>query len=114
MKDSETRLSYNDLRFPRERATRKEQILDEMTEKHKERSKEVGNDFFDYSVQQVMSCFKQCSLDKLARVCQRRSLDGPFFRQLDLESLKLEPFYLDNLAILKVKKIMFEGWRPKV
>lgn len=70
-------------------------------------------DFYSYSVEELEECFKICSLSKLAVDCSSNKIDGEFFRDLDLNELKSEPFFLSNLEVLKVKKIIEYGWRPK-
>lgn len=78
------------------------------------RANQTCEDFFQYSVNEIFQCFHMCSIDKLAKQCLEQKLDGKFFQNFDLDSLKKEPFFLDTFAVLKIKKIIFEGWRPKL
>lgn len=71
------------------------------------------NDFFDYSVQEVVDCFTRCSLNKLANFCKKEKLDGRFFENFDMDKLKEEPLNLENFTLIKVRRIIFDGWRPK-
>lgn len=74
----------------------------------------VEKTFYEYSVQEVVECFSQCSLKKLADFCMKEKLDGLFFKDFDLEKFGTEPLCLDHLSITKVKKIVLESWRPKL
>ena len=71
-------------------------------------------EFFQYSVSETSECLKVCGLVEFAEKCQENKLDGSFFRNMDLEILKEEPFNLLNFHIVMFNKIIFEGWRPKV
>lgn len=68
--------------------------------------------FYSYSVAETYHCFKNCGLDDFAIKCKKNKLDGSFFRNFDCSLLKDDPFHLSNFTILKVKKIIHEGWRP--
>ncbi|XP_053394528.1 uncharacterized protein LOC128555636 isoform X2 [Mercenaria mercenaria] len=76
------------------------------------RESQPKEDFYSYSVEELVECFKICNLDRFAEKCDANKLDGAFFRQLDLNLLKLEPFYLNTFEQFKVREII-EGWRPK-
>lgn len=71
-------------------------------------------DFFQYSVMETAQCFKHCGLSDFADVCFKDTVDGSFFKNFNFEELKKEPFGLSSFHILKVKKMIFDGWRPKV
>ena len=75
---------------------------------------QTQEDFFQYSVSETSECFKMCGLVEFAEKSLEFKLDGSFFRNFDLQVLKEEPFYFTRFHILMIKKIIFEGWRPKV
>lgn len=68
-------------------------------------------DFFSYTVEELVECFKLCGLERLAVECSTNKLDGAFFRNFDIENSEI--FSLGKLEIFKLKKIIYEGWRPK-
>lgn len=70
-------------------------------------------DFYSYTVDELVECLKMCKLDKFAVICSTNKLDGAFFRNFELNQLLSEPFLLSSLDFFKVKKIIGEGWRPK-
>lgn len=70
--------------------------------------------FYELSVQQVYYVFSQCSLTEIADACLEHRLDGKFFEEFDLDEMKSEPFNASKFHIMKVKQIIFNGWRPKV
>ncbi|XP_045159055.2 uncharacterized protein LOC123524709 [Mercenaria mercenaria] len=72
------------------------------------------DDFFKYTVTETSHCFKHCGLENFAEKCHENRLDGSFFRNFDLNELKEDPFKLTGFQILKVKKMIYDGWRPKV
>lgn len=69
-------------------------------------------DFYKYTAIQTASCFRVCALCKLADLCYINRLDGYFFKHFDLNTLRQEPYNLNSIQILKVKKIIHNGWRP--
>lgn len=68
--------------------------------------------FYRYSSVETVRCLINCGLHDFAEQCKNHKLDGPFFRNLDLDVLKDPPFNLSNFHLLKLKKIIFDGWRP--
>ena len=68
--------------------------------------------FIQCTVEEVVECFQECALPRLASVCKEEHLDGEYFRDLSGEDLAQEPFCLKHFHISKVRKIM-AGWRPK-
>lgn len=80
----------------------------------KGRHDQTEKDFFEYTVSELVDCLKACGMEKFATECFSKRLDGAFFQGFDLNELKSEPFHLDNLAVLKVRKIMEERSRQKI
>lgn len=78
------------------------------------RDNQTPDDFYKYSVVEVAECFRICALDKLGKECYQQRVDGEFLRNFDSSQLTSEPFNLTPFEVLKVKKIIFEGWRPKL
>ncbi|XP_053396500.1 uncharacterized protein LOC123551054 [Mercenaria mercenaria] len=72
------------------------------------------DDFFQYTVTETAHCFKHCGLDDFAELCLENRLDGSFFRNVDCNELRKDPFGLTEFHILKVTKMIYNGWRPKV
>jgi hypothetical protein len=70
------------------------------------------HDFFQYTVVEVEHCFKHCGLSDFGSKCLEHRLDGHFFEHFDLQELKKEPFEMSDFQVLKVKKMIYEGWRP--
>ncbi|XP_045195637.2 uncharacterized protein LOC123551055 [Mercenaria mercenaria] len=70
--------------------------------------------FYQYSVLETSQCFRHCGLGKFADECLKNRLDGSFFRNFDLQVLNGDPFHLSPFEVLKVRKIIFEGWRPNI
>ena len=68
--------------------------------------------FYRYTVVELYKCFKMCALDKFADSCKENKIDGAFLKGYDLDDFKSEPFCLNHFQILKVQKIIFDGWRP--
>ncbi|XP_053394519.1 uncharacterized protein LOC123524706 isoform X2 [Mercenaria mercenaria] len=77
------------------------------------RARQTKEDFYSYTVQELVECLKMCSLDKFAIDCSTNKLDGAFFRDFDLNELMSDPFSLSKLDVFKIRKIINEGWRPK-
>jgi hypothetical protein len=76
--------------------------------------KPTEEEFYQYSVSETSQCFKLCGIAEFAEQCNEYKLDGSFFRQFDLQTLREDPFNFTSFQILKIKKIIFEGWRPKI
>lgn len=70
-------------------------------------------DFYSYTVEELVDCLNLCGLKRLAMECNTHRLDGEFFRKFDLNELKNEPFSLNRIELLKVRKVIENGWRPK-
>lgn len=68
--------------------------------------------FYRYTSVETVQCLINCGLYDFAEQCKTHKLDGPFFRNFDLDVLKDDPFNLSNFQLLKLKKIVFDGWRP--
>lgn len=75
---------------------------------------DTTSDFFSYTVTEVCRCFDRCGMKRFAQLCYDNMLDGRFFRKFDLLNLKEGPFFLSNFEVLKLQKIIVEGWRPTV
>lgn len=78
------------------------------------RDNQGSEDFYSYTVSEVFHCFHMCCVENLAQLCREQKLDGQFFKGFDLNDFKEDPFNLDAFSALKVKKIIFEGWRPRL
>ncbi|XP_045159062.2 uncharacterized protein LOC123524712 [Mercenaria mercenaria] len=68
--------------------------------------------FYRCSVFETSQCFRHCGMEEFADECFKNRLDGSFFKSFDLQELKGDPFHLSNFHVLKVRKIIYEGWRP--
>lgn len=73
----------------------------------------TADDFYKYTVLETTHCFRHCGLETLADKCYEHRLDGSFFKNFDLDELKKDPFNLTSFNVLKVQKMIFDGWRPK-
>lgn len=73
---------------------------------------DIAKDFFRYTVEEVSQCFSSCGLKKFGELCYENMLDGSFFRTFDMHYLKEDPFFLSPFEVLKVQKVVVEGWRP--
>ncbi|XP_062570870.1 uncharacterized protein LOC134232894 isoform X4 [Saccostrea cucullata] len=69
--------------------------------------------FSEMTTEEVVNLFKTTKLPSLASVCEKECLDGSFFSSLSDAELK-NAFKLSDLQIIKVNKIINEGWRPHV
>lgn len=73
---------------------------------------QTAEDFYGYSVDQVAECFKLIALPDIAKLCEKEKINGAFFKDLSEDQIgtyfQLEPFHF-----IKVKKAIFDGWRPK-
>lgn len=78
------------------------------------RRDQTADDFYAYTVNEVVHCFHICSASKMAKICSEQKLDGRFFRKFNIEDLKKEPFQLEPFSVLKVRKVILDGWRPKL
>lgn len=76
------------------------------------RDGQTAEDFYDYTVDEVVSCFRIVAQPEMADKCRAENLDGKFFESLSEEEIKTY-FSLDCLHFLKVKKAIFDGWRPR-
>ena len=75
-------------------------------------SNQTIEDFYSYTVEELVECFKLCGLEKVAIQCSEGKLDGEFFRNFDIDDFQKDPFFLSKLDLFKVRKIL-KGWRPK-
>lgn len=78
------------------------------------RQNQTSADFYEYTVAELAECLKLCGLDELAVVCCEHKLDGCFFKKFNLNQLEEKPFSLNKLEILKMRKVIEDGWRPKL
>lgn len=76
------------------------------------REGQTANDFYDYSVEQVAFCFRKIALPDVARFCEKERIDGRFFKELSEEQIKAY-FKFEQFHFIKVKKAIFDGWRPR-
>lgn len=72
-----------------------------------------NDDFYSYTGAELVECLHMCGLKQFAIECSTHNLDGEFFRNFDLNELKNDPFSLNNIELLKVRKVIDDGWRPK-
>ena len=70
-------------------------------------------DVSQMSVKELVLCLNQCALPQLAKLCDENTIDGEFLFDLQEQELRDKPYSLNNIEMLKVKK-MKEGWRPKI
>lgn len=78
-----------------------------------EQAHQSKDDFYLYTVEELVECLKLCRLEKFAVLCNSHKLDGAFFKNFALDQLLSEPFCLSNLELIKFKKMIEDGWRPK-
>lgn len=71
------------------------------------------DDFYLYTVEEVVECLKMCNLEKFAVLCSTHKLDGAFFKNFALDQLLSEPFCLSKIDQMKVVKMIEDGWRPR-
>ena len=76
------------------------------------RDGQTAESFYDYSIDEVVRCFKMVGLPDMAAKCEKEKFDGKFFSELSVEDIQ-QLFELEKLHLLKVKKAIFDGWRPK-
>lgn len=69
--------------------------------------------FSDMTTGEVVDLFKQTMLPALASACEKEGLDGSFLSSLSDTQLKTV-FKLSDLQLIKVNKIINDGWRPHV
>lgn len=69
--------------------------------------------FSDMTSGEVVNLFKQTMLPALASACEKEGLDGSFLSSLSDTQLKTV-FKLSDLQLIKVNKIINDGWRPHV
>ena len=65
------------------------------------------------SVKELVLCLNQCALPQLAKLCDENTIDGEFLFDIQEHDLRDKPYSLNNIEMLKFKK-MKEGWRPKI
>ena len=75
------------------------------------REGQTANDFYQYTIDEVVQCFKLVALPAIAEICEKERFDGKFFELLSQEEIKSH-FDLEKLHLIKVIKTI-EGWRPK-
>lgn len=75
---------------------------------------QTSEDFFRLTVLQVFHLLRHCSLSKIAEICIQQKLDGRFFKSYDLDEMQDEPFKASRFQIMKMKQIIYAGWRPKL
>ena len=75
------------------------------------REGQTANDFYQYTMDEVVQCFKLVALPDVAEICKAERFDGKFFELLSKEEIKSH-FDLEKLHLIKVIKTI-EGWRPK-
>ena len=75
------------------------------------RQGQTADDFYDYTVEEVVQCFKQVALSNIAEICERERFDGKFFQHLSEEEIKTY-FDLKQLHLIKVRRTI-NGWRPR-
>lgn len=73
---------------------------------------DIDRSFFDYTVEEVVDCFKKCAFIGLAQTCLDEQLDGEYFRDITADDLVQEPFNMNWFHISKLFKVI-NGWRPK-
>lgn len=76
------------------------------------RDNQTKEDFYGYSVDEVVKCFELVALPDIAKTCKEERFNGRFFENLSENDIKTY-FNLDVLHFIKVRKTIFEGWRPR-
>lgn len=71
------------------------------------------DEFYNYSVDEVVECFNECALIELATLCKMEQMNGKYFRGLTADDFKNKPFLLSLFYISKLQKVI-SGWRPKL
>ncbi|XP_022315687.2 uncharacterized protein LOC111119621 isoform X3 [Crassostrea virginica] len=76
-------------------------------------SRETNADkkFKELTSAEVVSLFRMTTLPGLASACEKEGLDGSFLSSLNETQLK-KVFKLSALQLIKVNKIINDGWRP--
>lgn len=67
--------------------------------------------FIELNCNELVERLKLCRLQDMAKECETEGLDGSFFANLDNESL-IQVFKLNNMTLLKLKKMRDENWVP--
>lgn len=75
---------------------------------------QTSEDFFRLTVLQVFHLLRHCSLSRIAEICIQQNLDGRFFKNYDLDEMQDEPFKASKFQIMKMKQIIYAGWRPNL
>ncbi|XP_052775402.1 uncharacterized protein LOC128213575 [Mya arenaria] len=80
------------------------------------RPNQSSQDFYTYSVKEVIECFNLCFPDKpcLGTFCAEQRLDGSFFKRYEDPSMVFETLELSFIDKTKLKVIIHDGWRPKL
>lgn len=77
-----------------------------------QKSPDIETVFYTYTVEEVYECFQNCGMSKFAKDCKENALDGNFFKDIDLNVFKDDPFSLKTFDIFKVSRIVKYGWKP--
>lgn len=75
-------------------------------------TKKQREEFYKLSVEEVIECLSNCSLTRLAKVCEEKQLNGEHFRNITSDDLKEEPYEMNWFYISKFFRVL-DGWRPK-
>ncbi|KAK3090436.1 hypothetical protein FSP39_011850 [Pinctada imbricata] len=76
-------------------------------------NRDISKPFHMMSVEELVQCLKQCSLDSLADRCKAENIDGLFLSEIPISDIEgMLSVSLSRLQIKKVEMIK-EGWRPK-
>lgn len=76
------------------------------------RDNQTKEDFYSYSVDEVVKCFELVALPNIAKICEEERFDGRFFEHVSENDIKTY-FHLNELHFIKMRKTIFEGWRPR-
>ncbi|KAK3089595.1 hypothetical protein FSP39_004893 [Pinctada imbricata] len=76
-------------------------------------NRDISKPFHMMSVEELVQCLKQCSLDSLADRCKAENIDGLFLSEIPISDI--EDMLSVSLSRLQIKKVEMikEGWRPK-
>jgi len=74
---------------------------------------QTAEDFYRLGVAQLSHLLFYCNLSHIGELCFNHNLDGAFFKNMDLNILKEDPFNGTILDMKKFEKIM-SGWRPNL
>ncbi|XP_052819799.1 uncharacterized protein LOC128245632 [Mya arenaria] len=109
--DRETKSAFIGNHSLKPKLARASEVNFERTEsaEDEKNSNKVGNDFFQLSVQEVVTFLNNAALTRLAHICEVHQFDGAYFREITADRLKKEPFQMNWFHISKFFKLIKKG-----